>query len=90
MTIYFDLPLELETELSNEALQLNLPLSEYILHLLSTRKVSGNLPKTGAELVAYWQNAGVIHSRPEIVDSQVYARQLRRDAETRDRTENRQ
>jgi hypothetical protein len=85
MSIQLDLPPELESQLSTEALQLNLPLSEYILRVLSIRKVLSNPPKTGAELVAYWQSEGVINSRPDITDSQVYARNLRHQAQTRTR-----
>jgi hypothetical protein len=85
MSINLNLPPELETELHTEASQLNLPLSEYILHILSTRKIVDSLPKTGAELVKYWENEGVINSRPDITDSQVYARELRHQAETRER-----
>jgi len=83
MSIQLELPPELESELSTEALRLNIPLSEYILRVLSIRKVLSNPPKTGAELVAYWQSEGVINSRPDITDSQVYARNLRHQAETR-------
>ena len=83
MSIRLDLPPELENELSTEASRLNLPLNDYILQVLSIRQVLSNPPKTGAELVAYWQNVGVINSRPEISDSQVYARHLRHEAETR-------
>lgn len=86
MSITLDLPTELENELCTEASQLNLPLSEYILRILSTRQVLGSLPKTGAELVAYWQSEGVINSRPDITDSQEYARKLRHEAETRVRS----
>lgn len=85
MSIRLDLPPELESELSTEASRLNLPLTDYILQVLSIRQVLNNPPKTGAELVAYWQSAGVINSRPEISDSQVYARHLRHEAETRTR-----
>ncbi len=85
MNINLDLPPELENELCTEASQLNLPLSEYILRILSFRQVLANPPQTGAELVAYWQSEGVINSRPDITDSQVYARKLRHDAETRER-----
>jgi predicted nucleic acid-binding protein len=85
MSIRLDLPLELESELSTEASRLNLPLTDYILQVLSIRQVLNNPPKTGAELVAYWQSAGVINSRPEISDSQVHARHLRHEAETRTR-----
>ncbi|MFM9264718.1 hypothetical protein [Tychonema sp. BBK16] len=86
MNIQLELPPELESQLSTEALRLNLPLSEYILRVLSIRKVLSNPPKTGAELVAYWQSEGVINSRPDITDSQVYARNLRHQAETRTQT----
>jgi len=86
MSIHLDLPPELKSQLSTEALRLNLPLSEYILRVLSIRQVLSNPPKTGAELVAYWQSEGVINSRPDITDSQVYARNLRHQAQTRTRT----
>lgn len=60
---------------------MKLPLSEYILRILSTRQVLANPPQTGAELVAYWHSAGIINSRPDITDSQAYARKLRHEAE---------
>lgn len=83
MTISLDLPPELESQLSTEASRLNLPLSEYILRILSTRQVLENPPKTGAELVAYWQSEGLIGSRNDITDSQAHARNLRQKAERR-------
>lgn len=83
MSILLDLSPELESELSTEASRLNLPLTDYILQALSIRPILNNSPKTGAELVAYWQSTGVINSRPEISDSQVHARHLRHEAETR-------
>lgn len=84
MNINLELPPELEKELCDEASQLNLTLSEYILRVLTIRQILANPPKTGAELVAYWQSEGVINSRPDITDSQAYARQLRHQAETRE------
>ncbi len=83
MTISIELPQELEQELSIEAEKINLSLSEYVLHLLSARKVLNNPPQTGSELVNYWQNEGLINSLPEIKDSQEYARQIRSQAEHR-------
>jgi len=83
MTITLNLPPDKISELSTEASGLNLPLSEYILRILSTRQVSENLPQTGAELVAYWQSVGVIGSRTDIADTQAHARQLRHDAQRR-------
>jgi hypothetical protein len=93
MSILLDLPLNLEDELSAEASQLDLPLPEYILQVLSVRPAIGHPPQTGAELVAYWQAEGVIKSRwsttdrrsSDITDSQTHARNLRHEAETRNR-----
>ena len=83
MNVSLDLPSDLENELSTEASQLRLPLTEYILRILYFRPFLQNPPKTGTELVAYWESTGVINSRPDIVDSQEYARELRHKAETR-------
>jgi hypothetical protein len=83
MTITLELPQELEEELSLEAEKINLSLSEYVLRILSVRQVLNNPPKTGAELVNYWQNEGLINSHPEIKDSQEYARKIRYSAEHR-------
>lgn len=85
MNFNLDLPQELENALSTEASQLNLSLSEYVLYLLSERQTIRSLPKTGEELVAYWQREGVMGSRSDITDSQAYARQLRHEAEMRER-----
>ncbi|HMC63680.1 MAG TPA: hypothetical protein VKI65_01965 [Gemmataceae bacterium] len=85
MTITLELPHELENELSAEAAQLGLPLSEYALRVLTFGRDVANAPKTGADLVAYWQKEGVIGMRPEIENSQAHARQLRAEAERRQR-----
>jgi hypothetical protein len=61
-------------DLSSEASRLNLP-------TLSNRQILR--PKTGAELIAYWQSEGVINSRPDIIDSQAHARNIPHEAETR-------
>jgi hypothetical protein len=83
MTINLDLPQELEQELSTEAEKINLSLSEYIVYLLSARQLLNNPPKTGANLVNYWQKEGLINSRSDIQDSQEYARKIRHEAEHR-------
>lgn len=85
MKISIELPSDLETELSAEASQLKLPLSEHILRILSFRPFLQNPPKTGLDLVAYWESVGVINSRPDIADSQEHARQLRDQAQHRKR-----
>lgn len=86
MSVTLDLPHELEDELAAEAGQLGLPLPEYILRVLSITVATGDEPKTGADLVEYWQNEDVIGTRPDITDSQGHARQIRRRAERRTRT----
>jgi hypothetical protein len=83
MSVAVDLPEELEKELSAEAAELGLSLPEYVLRVLSTGIVIGKKPQTGAELVEYWQEEGVIGTRPEITDSQEHARQIRNRAERR-------
>ena len=86
MSIAVDLPEELESELSAEAAQLGLSLPEYVLRVLSTGVVIGKRPRTGAELVDYWQNEGLVGTRSEITDSQAHARKIRKQAERRPRT----
>jgi hypothetical protein len=83
MSIMLDLPQELEDELAAEAARLNLPLAEYAARALAVGRTLSGMPKTGAELVAYWQNEGVIGSRQDITDSQEHARAVRHQAERR-------
>ncbi len=86
MSIVLDLPPELESVLAAEAARLRLPLSEYAARLLVTgRNSSAAKPSNGAELLLYWQNEGLIGSRPEIDDAAEYARHLRKQSETRER-----
>lgn len=82
MSITLELPPDLEGELAEEAARLKLPLSEYAARVLATgRATPGTSPKTGAELVAYWQREGVVGTRPDIADSREHARTIRRNAE---------
>ena len=85
MSITVDLPEELEDDLSTEAAQLGLSLPDYILRLLSTGLLIGRAPRTGAELVEYWQNNALISTRPGTDDSQARAREIRSKAERRTR-----
>lgn len=86
MTLTLELPGDLERELAAEAERLGLSLDEYALRVLATRGGSGNSPRTGAELVAFWESRGVIGARPELpADAPAYARQLRAEAERRHR-----
>lgn len=86
MKLTIELPQELQHDLTAEAEALGLPLSEYALRLLLVRPPLETMPRTGAELVAYWQRANLFGARPAIEDSQAYARRLRREAESRSRT----
>ncbi len=81
MNISLELPSGLENELSTEAARLKLPLTEYVLRILSLRPDLENPPKTGAALIQYWEKAGVINSCADILNSQDHARQLRYQAE---------
>jgi hypothetical protein len=85
MTLKLELSRELEKKLSTEASKLGLPLPDYALRVLATRQVPAVLPETGRELVTYWQDEGLVGTRPEISDSVEHARSLRREAEERDR-----
>ncbi len=83
MTVTLALPKTLEQELLDEATQAGVSLSDYILRLLSIRPTLSVSPKTGAELVAYWQTTGLAGTRSEISDSQQHARNIRAKAENR-------
>ena len=84
MSLVLDLPTELETKLAAEASRRGIGLPEYVVRLLATERSLGETPRDGLGLVAYWQAEGVIGSRPDIQNSQVHARALRRQAERRD------
>ncbi len=86
MSITLDLPQELVSKLSAEAVRLGLSLSEYVVHVLSTGRLAEQRLKTGEELVAYWQGEGVIGTRLDIADSQKRARKIRQKAERRTRS----
>ena len=85
MTVVLDLPSELESRLATEASQVGMPLSTYILRLLTNGTRQESTLHTGAELVAYWQQQGLVGVRSEIKDSQQHARSLRKQAEQRER-----
>jgi hypothetical protein len=85
MTLMLELPEELERELSSEASRLGLELPQYALMVLTTgQRATGN-PRTGRELVAYWQDEQLVGAWSHIDDSQAYARSLRHQAEARQR-----
>ncbi len=82
MSITLDIPEALVGELTVEARQAGLPLNDYVAKLLATGRTAGPLPQTGAELVSYWQEHGIIGSRPDISDGPAHAQEIRRQAES--------
>jgi hypothetical protein len=86
MSLVLEIPPELESELAAEAARLRLPVSEYALRLLAVGRMAGPMPRNGAELLAYWQGADLVGTRPEIADAPAHARDVRRKAETRERS----
>ncbi len=87
MGITLDLPDDLVRELSTEAERLGLTLPDYVLRVLRAAREPVGAPRTGAELVAYWEREGVLGSRSDDADSPPYARQLRARVECRSRAD---
>ena len=85
MSLFLDLPPELETELAAEAARLGLPLTEYAVRLLAGGRGPSPTVRSGVELVAYWQDEGLVGTRPEVADSPAHARSLREQAQRRAR-----
>jgi hypothetical protein len=85
MSLVLDLPSELETELAAEAARLGLPLPEYALRLLAGGRNLRPAPRSGAELLAYWQGEGLVGTRTDIPDAPARARALREQAQRRAR-----
>ena len=63
--------------------EMQMPLPENTLRLLLERRQTGDLPRTGADLVSYWKREKLIGTRPESADSSAHARRLREKAERR-------
>jgi len=85
MDLRLTLPPDLATHLSEAAARNGLPLDQYALDILSDSQQLSQTPKSGAELVAYWREKGLIGMRPDIADPVEHSRLLRRDAERRER-----
>ena len=85
MSLVLDLPPELESELAAEAARIGLPLTEYAVHLLAGGLGTPTPPRNGAELLAYWQAEGLVGTRSEIADGPAHARNLREQAQRRER-----
>jgi hypothetical protein len=86
MSLTLDLPPQLAAELAAEAARRQMPLQDYAVHLLAARSGPSPQFKSGAELVQYWQEAGLVGTRPEIANPSEHARDLRTRAERRERS----
>lgn len=86
MSLILNLPTDLENALSAEANRLQIPLPEYAISLLALSRPPAPKPQTGKEVLAYWQEHGLVGTRPDIVDASEHARVLRMQAEKRDRS----
>ena len=84
MSLTLDLPPELAAKLAAEAARLQIPLQDYAVQLLASRTAHNSQPRTGAELVQYWQETGLIGTRPDISDGAAHAREVRARAERRE------
>lgn len=78
-----DLPDDLADALTDEASRLGMSLTDYAVRLLASSRTSPTSVRNGADLLAFWQAEGLVGSRPDIVDSQSYARELREQAQRR-------
>lgn len=85
MGLLLDLPDDLAATLATEATRLGLSLPDYAARLLASASPRPERVRSGAELIAYWQDAGVVGSRADLGDSQAHARSIRERAERRDR-----
>jgi hypothetical protein len=86
MILTLDLPPLLAAELAAEAARRQMPLQDYAVQLLASRSDPSPQFKSGAELVQYWQGAGLVGTRPDITNPSEYARDLRTRAERRERS----
>src|SRR5437879_1465508 len=93
MTLTLDLPPDMEALLQAEAARRGVPVQEYALEALglgirTDAADTGEeitLPRTGAEALAYWKREGVLGLFGDRPDTPEFARELRRQAETRGR-----
>ena len=89
MTYTLNLPPDTEARAQAQADMEGVAVEDYLLSLIEDALPA--LPrefKTGADIVAYWREnnlVGIWADRPDIGDSVEYARELRRQAETRGR-----
>lgn len=85
MSIMLNLPPDLENKLAAAASREGVPFADYLVSLLSNGGTRQAGVGSGADLVAYWHQAGLVGVRSDIDDSQQHARRLREVAAHRER-----
>lgn len=83
MNVTLDLPQDLERELAAKADRLGVALEEYAIRLLAEGAREARAPRTGPEIVEYWQRENLIGYRSDIRNSAMHARRLRHEAQRR-------
>ncbi len=84
MGLLLDLPTELETELSAEAAQLGLPLSVYVLRILTEARNLSPSPRTSVNCSPWRGKAeALIGSRPVLGCAETCTRSLREQTQQR-------
>ncbi len=85
MTLTIELTPEQEAALLAQAKAAGLDATEYAKQLIASDLAAERRPMTGAEMIAYWEQEGVIGSYgdPDI-DAPELARRIRERAQTRD------
>jgi hypothetical protein len=90
MTLQIELTPEVEDTLRAEAARRGLAVEEYALEALVTgmgarseHRSAEKLPQAGAEALAYWRREGVTGLFADRPDTPEFARELRRQAESR-------
>lgn len=87
MTYTLQLPPDMETRAQEKADMEGVAVEDYLLSIIK-EALPAPKPRTGAELVALLEKEGILGmwaDRTDIGDSVEYARNLRREAETRGR-----
>jgi len=83
MNTILAIPDALEMELHAQAAKLGIPMPQFALQLLKSGLAAIEKPKSGAEMVDYWINLGLIGSRADILDTEACYRDLRRQSQFR-------
>jgi len=84
MSLTIDLPPDLEAELAAEAAALRLPLPEYVVRVIAVGRPPNPMPRTGAEVLAYWEREGLLGTRTDITNPSEHVRSLREKSEKRE------